>query len=135
MLLDVDGLSTGWKNGVRSQWESDQGSFEDGDVPECIRKLINPHGTNALGVRLYDRSSFGYDNSHDEDHDDDEIEDAAMDCFPTLDGSREVNLSDMPLKVFRPLLIEHFNKQFHDTKVVWPTRLVDRPRQVPPRIS
>ncbi|KAI2507316.1 hypothetical protein MHU86_7152 [Fragilaria crotonensis] len=99
------------------------------EIPECIRKLIDPHGANVSSVRLYDRSSFGgydttYGDDSNDDHDD-KIEDtsADYDAGPvTLDG-RDVNLNEISLKAFRPLLIEHFNKQFHENKVEWPKGL------------
>jgi hypothetical protein len=140
MLLHVDRLSEEWKNGVPSPWELDQGCFDASDIPECICKLFDPHGTNASSVCRFDGSSFGgygttYSDS-DRDHND-EIEDASADynCTPfALDG-RDINLNEISLKAFRPLLIKHFNKQFHDKKVVWPKRLVNGPREVPSCIS
>jgi hypothetical protein len=58
----------------------DQGCFDESNIPECIRKLIDPHGANASSVRQFDGSSFGgygttYSDS-DRDHDD-KFEDAS----------------------------------------------------------
>ena len=55
LLLDVDGLSVGWENGVPSHWEGERGQFEDDEIPEAIRRLISPDA-----VRTYDQSSCGY---------------------------------------------------------------------------
>jgi hypothetical protein len=140
LLRDVDGLSEGWKNGVPSPWELHQGCFDVSDIPECIRKLLDPHGTNASSVCRFDGSSFGgYGTTYCEserDHDD-KIKDASADynCTPVVLDGRDTNLNEISLKAFRPLLIKHFKKQFHDNKVVWPERLVNRPRKVSPCIS
>jgi hypothetical protein len=76
-----------------------------------------------------------YSDSDDHDHDD-KIEDASADnCTPVALDGRDINLNEISLKAFHPLLIKYFNKQFHDKKVVWPKRLVNGPREVPPRIS
>ena len=42
MLLDVDGLSAGWNNSVLSDWELDSGDFKESDLPDSIRRLIDP---------------------------------------------------------------------------------------------
>jgi hypothetical protein len=36
LLLHVDGLSDGWKDGVPSHWESESGEFDEFDVPASI---------------------------------------------------------------------------------------------------
>jgi hypothetical protein len=65
----------------------DQGCFDKSSIPECIRKLIDPHGTNATSVCRFDGSSFGgYGTTYSEsdcDHDD-KIEDASADYNCTL---------------------------------------------------
>jgi hypothetical protein len=37
MLLDIDGLSIGWNNGVPSDRGLDCGDFEESDLPDSIR--------------------------------------------------------------------------------------------------
>jgi Plant transposon protein len=51
MLLDVDGLSKAWKNGVRSHWELESGKFGNDDIPFAIRRLVNPNGTDEFRLR------------------------------------------------------------------------------------
>jgi hypothetical protein len=137
MLLDVDKLSEGWKNSVPSPWELDQGCFDESNISEYICKVIDPHGTNASSVCRFDGSSFGgcgTTYSESDRYDNDKFEDASADyhCTPVVLDERDINLNEISLKAFHPLLIEHFNKQFHDRKVVWPKRLVNRPHKVPP---
>ena len=40
MLLDVDGLSKSWNNGVRSSWELETGEFGADDIPFAIHRQI-----------------------------------------------------------------------------------------------
>jgi hypothetical protein len=54
MLLHVDGLSDGWKDGVPSHWESESGEFDEFDVPASIQKLIDPNGINRRAICTYD---------------------------------------------------------------------------------
>ena len=60
MLLDVDGLSKAWKNGVRSHWELESGEFGNDDIPFTIRRLVDPNGTDEFRLRHYDGTRFGY---------------------------------------------------------------------------
>ena len=60
MLLDVDGLSKSWNNGVRSRWELERGEFGAEDIPFAIHRLVDPTGTEEFRLRQYDRSRFGY---------------------------------------------------------------------------
>ena len=54
MLLEVDGLSAGWKSGVPSHWELEGGQFDLEDVPDAIRRLLSPDV-----IRTYDQSTCG----------------------------------------------------------------------------
>ncbi len=60
LLLDVDGLSNGWRNGIPSHWESTDGQFDVRDEPVAIQRLINPLGTHVIANQCYDRTKFGY---------------------------------------------------------------------------
>ena len=143
MLLDVDGLSIGWNNGVPSDWELDSGDFEESDLPDSIRRLIDP--TGGVGVCSYDATSIGRDyqgSSNRDDIDDDDKDDdnqiadvdddnqidVNTEQFTAADGIAVIQLS---LSTFRSLLINHFNDSFQKNKVVWPTRLAKQPRHVP----
>jgi hypothetical protein len=76
--------------------------------------LIDPHDTNASSVcRSYGSSFGGYGTTcsdSDRDHHDN-IEDASADynSTPVALNGRDINLNEISLKDFRPLLIEHFN--------------------------
>ena len=130
MLLDVDGLSKGWKNGVPYQWELDSGDFEESDLPDSIRRLIDP--TGVQGVCSYDATSIGCNyqgppNSNDID-DDDDNQIVANTEFTATDG---IAVNQLSLSMFRSMLINHFNDCYLKNKVVWPTRLAKQPRRVP----
>lgn len=59
MLLDVDGLSVGWNNGVPLQWELEGGKFDERQhVPDSTSQLIYPNGVTT--VCRYARSLFKY---------------------------------------------------------------------------
>jgi hypothetical protein len=58
MLLDADGLSKAWKNGVRSRWETEFGEFRDEEIPFAVRRLVDPTGTEDFRLRHYDGSRF-----------------------------------------------------------------------------
>jgi hypothetical protein len=136
MLLDVGGLSTGWNDGVPSDWELDSSGFEESDLPNSIRQLIDP--TGGVGVCLYDATSIGHDyqgaaNRDDIENDDNDDDNNQMvvtiEQFTASDG---IAVNQLSLSMFRSLLINNFNNSFHKNKVVWPTRLAKQPRHVPP---
>ena len=151
MLLDVDGLSKTWKNGVRSHWELESGEFRDEDVPFAIRRLINPLGTDDFRLRHYDASQFGYrrppvEVTDFEDEDDDAADDSNRNHRDrnrdTTAGHRiQVQLgriqsgtavNELNLFQFRSLLIANFNERFHENTLKWPKRLARAsPRSVP----
>ncbi len=51
MLLNVDGLSMAWKDGVCSCWEMEIGEFRDEDIPFALRRLVDPTGTEDFRLR------------------------------------------------------------------------------------
>ena len=131
MLLDGDGLSTGWNNGVPSDWELDSGDFEESDLPDSIRQLIDP--TGGVGVCSYDATSIGNDyqgaaNRHDIENDDDDDNQTVVttEQFTASDG---IAVNQLSLSMLRSLLINNFNDSFRENKVVWPTRLVAKQPQ------
>jgi hypothetical protein len=137
MLLDVDGLSAGWQNGVPSRWESESGQFDDIDVPESIRKLIDPNGINPRAVSTYDTSFCGFmdvddDNnnyeSQQKQHNDNDDQHEEVE----LGNERSISVNDLSLTRFHEMLVEHFNILFHDNKIIWPRRLPEKPRNFPP---
>ena len=130
MLLDVDGLSTGWNNGVLSDWELDSGDFEESDLPDSIRQLIDP--TGGVGVCLYDATSTGHDYQGAANRDD--IENDNNQIVVTIEqvtASDGIAVNQLSLSMFRSLLINNFNDSFHKNQVVWPSRLAKQPQHVP----
>ena len=142
LLLDVDGLSNGWQNGIPSHWESTGGQFEVRDMPIAIQRLINPLGTNVIAVQTYDRTKFGFRPQSEDLTTQDDEDDNTNNNFDTgvdddciirdeESAGRSVSVNTLSLKRFRSMLIEHLNVVFYEQKVVWPTRLTARPRDVP----
>ena len=46
-LLDVDGLSHRWDDGVPSTYENDDGEFQDNDITAAIRRLVDLIGNEG----------------------------------------------------------------------------------------
>jgi len=137
MLLDVDGFSAGWENGVPSQWESESGQFDDNDAPASIWKILDPNGINPRAVCTYDTSYCGYMDAGDDDNDYCKIQqnqhnDNEYHEELEFRNERHVSVNNISLKRFREMLVEHFNVLFHENKIIWPRRLPEKPRIVPP---
>jgi hypothetical protein len=138
MLLVVDGLSTGWRSGIRSHWESAGGNFDVANMPAAIQRLINPHGTNVCGLQTYDRTKFGYRSVEEEVEQENEEEDhnsinISVDDDVIIQQEQQgtaISVNSLSLLKFRSMLIDHFNVAFHEENVVWPTRLTTKPRNV-----
>jgi hypothetical protein len=133
MLLDVGGLSTGWNDGVPSDWELDSSGFEESDLPNSIRQLIDP--TGGVGVCLYDATSIGHDyqgaanrDDIENDNDNDNQIVVTIKQFTASDG---IAVNQLSLSMSRSLLINNFNNSFQKNKVAWPTRLAKQPQHVP----
>jgi DDE superfamily endonuclease len=146
MLLDVDGLSKAWKNGVRSHWELESGEFGDDDIPFAIRRLIDPNGTDEFRLRHYDGTRIGYQQRRlpvvvsDGEEDDGDDRDGNRNrtnrnrnrnkTLARIESGTAVN--ELNFFQFRSLLIENFNIRFHEHNVAWPRRLARTPpRHVP----
>jgi hypothetical protein len=156
MLLNVDGLSKAWKNGVRSRWELEIGEFRDEEIPFSVRRLVDPTGTEDFRLRHYDGSRFGYQrpsivvSDNEEDDDGDESDDNRSHCRirnrnrngshrnSTTGGRIESGTAVNKLNFFqfRSLLVENFNIRFHENNLQWPKRLSrSTPRNVPVMIA
>jgi hypothetical protein len=128
MLLDVDGLSQGWENGVPSFWETDRnGNLGLDDLPDAIRRLNGPSGF-IENCRSVDMTSFGSQEWHNDDHN--MADDSYKDCQP-VQPNMVLSVTDLPLKQFRSMLIENFDCRYRASTIVWPKRLVAKPRHVP----
>jgi hypothetical protein len=126
MLLNVDGLSQGWENGVPSFWTTDRnGDLDVDDIPEAIRRLNNSEGF-LDNCRSVDLTAFGSQEwREDDDLNEDEYEPVQV------NRGDVVSVTDLPLKQFRSMLIENFDFQYKHSMIVWPKRLVSKPRHVP----
>ena len=121
MLLEVDGLSEKWRDGVPSDWET-----SENPVPNAIQKLLNPNQR-----RRNDLSGMGHGNDFDKNDDNEmnDVSDVEEDeeenihiPIPNNSDNGPIRVRDLSLNEFRRRLIVHFNIMFHQNKVVWPTR-------------
>ena len=87
-----------------SHWEGERGEFQDNDIPEAIRRLINPDA-----VRTYDRSSYGWSNPEERTAvEDDGNEQSIIQNHRIFTGGESVTVNELSLPQFRAMLIEHF---------------------------
>ena len=56
LLLDVDGLSHKWNDGVASAYENDDVHFQDKEIPAAIRPLVDPTKNEGHRLRTFDSS-------------------------------------------------------------------------------
>jgi hypothetical protein len=131
MLLDVDGLSVGWQNGVPSHWELQSGQFQDDEIPDAIRRLLSTEQV----IRTYDQSSCGCNPASTVPFSSKEDNGQSS---PTIQSQRiiaegeGVAVNELSLSQFRAMLIENFDVLFHEQKITWPKRLAGAaPRHVP----
>ena len=123
LLLDVDGLSHKWTDGVASSYENDDGEFQDEDIPAAIRRLVDPTGTESHRLRTLDDSRFGMG-----------LTDCDLDDIGTADSDLNHRSLQLPLvrsgtsvksinfTQFRAMLIDSFNIAFHKNELKWPRR-------------
>jgi hypothetical protein len=122
-LLDIDGLSGEWKNGVPvSDWEGPMGDTDveglDNGVAHTIARL-----SKNLNPRIYDSSGMGPGNDlvgevygfcdSDFEEGSDEGEDITM-TLTTL------KISILSLPFFHSKLVTHFSILFERNQIVWP---------------
>jgi hypothetical protein len=65
---------------------------------------------------------------------DEDIENNSINIQDTpgpLGNKGPISINDISLMHFREMLVEHFNVLFHNNKIVWPRRLLEKPRYVP----
>jgi hypothetical protein len=132
MLLDVDGLSVGWQNGVPSHWELQSGQFQDDDIPDAIRRLLSTEQV----IRTYDRSSCGrrHNPASTAPFRNEEVDNGQRSILNQriIAEGEAVAVNELPLSQFRAMLIDNFNVLFHEQKIAWPKRLTgSMPRHVP----
>ena len=128
MLLDVDGLSQGWENGVPSFWETDRnGDLDSDDMPDAIRRLNGSSGF-IDNCRSVDMTAFGSQEWH---NDDQNVDDDSCKDYQPVQPNVVLSVTDLPLKQFWSMLIENFDCRYRASTIVWPKRLVAKPRHVP----
>jgi hypothetical protein len=129
MLLNVDGLSQGWENGVPLYWVTDRnGDLDVDDMPDAIRRLNNSHAGFVDNCCSVDMSAFGLQEWHNKDLNQEEH----ADYQPVhLTRGNNISVTDLSLNQFRSMLIDNFDFQYKHSTIVWPKRLVAKPRLVP----
>ena len=114
------------------------------DLPLAIRRLNSGYSQAFIDqCRSVDMTRYGSGRKHhihsslvvDADEDDEQqrrntATPISVNDRPSTEG-RIVSINEFPLKQFRSMLVEHFNCQYVQSKVVWPKRLAARPRHVP----
>ena len=119
MLLEIDGLSKKWEEGVSSYWETEVDDFET--LPFALKRLNLPSDK-----RVYDVSGVGLGNDVIRSPIISEIElpNVQMMVDRQLEHPHEViAVKDLPLSVFRQKLIRHFNIAFQRNEISWPKRM------------
>ncbi len=134
MLLNVDGLSTGWQDGVPSYRQVEaNGQFDLSDMPRAIQRLSSP--SEVRDFQTMDRSSCGRGRPHADDRGVEEEEVVVNDNDHNQIGndrsSRVVSVTELSHREFRGILVDNFNILYHQGRVSWPKRLPVAPRNVP----
>ena len=136
LLLDVDGLSCKWNDGIASAYEKDDGQLQDDDIPSAIRRLVDPAGNEGHRLRMFDSSRFGLrdaDSRGDDDQDNEEIENVDLNRSELLKlplVRSGASVSSINFHKFRAMLIDHFNIVFHKNELKWPRRYGKKSRPV-----
>jgi hypothetical protein len=135
LLLDVDGLSHKWEEGVPSSYETDAGQFLDEDVPVAIRRLIDPTGIESHRLHSFDSLRFGFRNCDNDDEDEiqngnpNDINHLRQSQLPLVRSGTSVKAIEF--HQFRAMLIDNFNVAVHENKLKWPKRFAKMTRPVP----
>ena len=115
MLLEIDGLTERWEDGVRTDWENMLD--DDVDMPNAIRKLLNP-STN----RLIDLSGMGCGNDIEPNNRVVDRTKQKQACLQPSSTDGIVYVKNLSLHHFHQKLIRHFNISFQQNNVIWPRR-------------
>ena len=110
-LLDIDGFSGEWNDGVPiSDWSGALGDLDYDGIPEDIPNAIARLSRN-LDPRNYDSSGMGRGN--------DIVTDRLVDNEHVQQIVQNA-VSNMNLSEFRRKLVKHYEIQFHRNALVWP---------------
>ena len=131
-LLDIDGLTGEWVNGVPvSDWEGTMGEHDDDyplnkNVPNAVSRLHH-----NLNFRHYDLSGMGpgtdemnsFQQSFLSDDDDNPFDSDSDEDVNNEEGGVYVTVvCNMSLKLFRRKLVTHFGIMFQQNKLHWTIR-------------
>ncbi|KAL7425544.1 hypothetical protein ACHAXH_000097, partial [Discostella pseudostelligera] len=132
-LLDIDGLTGEWRDGVPvSDWEGTLGQHDDdyplnNTVPNAVTRL-----QTSLNFRNYDTSGMGPGSDimgtiHSQEAMDDLLDEYCdgddSDMLINVDAGNTVRIvRQLPLKFFRHKLVEHFDIMFHHNQIRWMIR-------------
>ena len=130
LLLDVDGLSHKWADGVASTYENEDGLFQDEEVPAAIRRLVDPTGNEGFSLQTFDGSRFGMRNSDFRDDYNGDKDDAIETPETNIDRTNlrlpvirsGTSVKSINFFRFRAMLIDSFNIAFHKNELKWPRR-------------
>ena len=114
-LLDIDGISSVWENGVRiihSDWEGPLGNLDLDGVREDIPNAISHLSTN-FDPRNYDLSGMGPG---------EDVTGEEMLSAERTNMLMRSSVSNLTLAEFRKRLVEHFDISFHRNDLVWPSK-------------
>lgn len=129
-LLDIDGLTGEWKEGVPvSDWEGNMGQHDDdyplnNNVPNAVARLHH-----NLNFRNYDLSGMGPGtdimNLHHESFlsdDNNPLDSDSDDAVDNEGGEGVTVVRNISLKFFRRKLVTHFGIMFQQNKLRWTIR-------------
>ena len=120
MLLDADGLSGEWENGVTSDWEGELGEHNSSLVFDTLPFSLRRLAVTDSELRRYDSSAMGrgtdYDSIVGDEYDDHDVQPDPVD-------RHQVQLvCHISLDFFHGCLVEHFDILFKQGKIHWPSR-------------
>ena len=113
-LLDVDGLNEKWRDGVRSDYQTDN---NDKHLPFAIRRLVSDDSE-----KVYDFSGNGPGNDVILQNCNKSIQDQDVALPVKTNSDGFINVRNMSLRNFRQKLIIHFNIMFQNNELKWPKR-------------
>ncbi|CAB9517844.1 Plant transposon protein [Seminavis robusta] len=128
-LLDIDGLSSEWQKGIRSDWEGELGDNEaDGFAeyaPFAVQRLQQPE-IAQFGSREHERSvarpRLLVPEVSMEDNDAGAEDDTSEGCGDSVNEDGAIYINSLSYREFRNLLVEHFDILWRRRAIVWPTK-------------
>ena len=120
MLLDADGLSGEWENGVPSDWEGELGEHNSSLVFDTLPFAVRRLAVTDSELRRYDSSAMGRGTDYDPTVGD---ESDNHDVQPDPVDRHQVRLvRHLSIDFFRGRLVKHFDILFKQGKIHWPSR-------------